>query len=170
MNLRHLEVFCAVVEAESFSAAAEQLIISQPAVSMQAQVVEHHFGVQLLERRKRRTVPTEAGRAVYEWAREVLRTEAETRKVVDELKHAGSGRIVVGATVTVGSYLLPPVLGGFKRQEPDAEIVVRIGERDEIYADVLAGAADCAVLIAHDIPSGLEVELLGYEEMVFICA
>jgi len=75
VNLRHLEVFCTVVERESFSAAADQLIMTQPAVSMQVQAVERHFGVQLLERRNRRTVPTEAGRAIHEWAREVLRSE-----------------------------------------------------------------------------------------------
>src|SRR6185503_20623359 len=88
VNLRHLEVFCTVVRCESFSAAAEQLIMTQPAVSMQVQAVERHFGVQLLERRNRRTVPTEAGTIVYEWARETLKTEGETRKLIDGLKHA----------------------------------------------------------------------------------
>ncbi len=170
MNLRHLEVFRAVVDCESFSGAAERLIMTQPAVSMQVQVVERHFGVQLLERRRRRVVLTEAGVLVHEWATLVMRNEAETRRRVDELKHAETGRVVVGSSVTIGSYLLPPILSRFKKQHPEAEVVVRLGDRDEICSDVLSGTIDCGVLIAREIPPGLEVDIVGTEEIVFICA
>lgn len=170
MNLRHLEVFCTVVECESFSAAAERLILTQPAVSMQVQAVERHFGVQLLDRRSRRTVLTEAGRLVYRWACEVLQSERETRNGVDELKHAQTGRVVVGASMTIGSHVLPPILSRFKREHVGAEIVVRLGERNEVCADLLSGSVDCAVLIAREIPPDLQVEVLGAEELVFICA
>lgn len=170
MNLRHLEVFCTVVECESFSAAAERLILTQPAVSMQVQAVERHFGVQLLDRRSRRTVLTEAGHLVHRWARDVLESERTTRNGVNELKHAQSGRIVVGASMTIGSYMLPPILSRFKREHGAAEIVVRLGERNEVCADLLSGSVDCAVLIAREIPPDLQVEVLGAEELVFICA
>jgi DNA-binding transcriptional LysR family regulator len=170
VNLRHLQVFCAVVDCQSFSGAAEKLIMTQPAVSMQVQAVEREFGVQLLERRSRRIALTEAGRAVHHWAEEVLRSEAETRKIVDELKHAESGRIVVGAAMTVGSNILPPILHRFKRQHAGAEFVVRLGERDAVCADILAGKVDCGVHIAREIPPGLEVDIVGSEEMIFICA
>ena len=170
MNLRHLEVLCAVVDCESFSGAAEKLIMTQPAVSMQVQVVERYFGVQLLERRRRRVVLTEAGALVHEWATSVLNSEAETRRRVDDLKHVDTGRVVVGSSVTIGSYLLPPILSRFKRQHPDAEVVVRLGDRDEICSDVLSGTIDCGVLIAGEIPPGLEVDIVGTEELVFICA
>ena len=170
MNLRHLEVFCAVVDCESFSAAAERLIMTQPAVSMQVQVVERYFGVQLLERRRRRVVPTEAGAIVHEWARSVLDSELETRHRVDDWKRAEAGRVVVGSSITIGSYLLPPILSRFKRDHPDAEVVVRLGDRDEICSDVLAGNINCGVLIAREIPPGLEVDVVGTEELVFICA
>jgi DNA-binding transcriptional LysR family regulator len=72
--------------------------------------------------------------------------------------------------VTIGSYLLPPILSRFKRDHPDAEVVVRLGDRDEICADVLSGTISCGVLIAGEIPSGLEVDIIGTEELVFICA
>jgi len=170
VNLRHLEVFCAVVDCESFSAAAERLIMTQPAVSMQVQVVERYFGVQLLERRRRRVVLTEAGAVVHDWAKRVLDGEVETRRRVDDLKHAETGRVVVGSSVTIGSYLLPPILSRFKREHPDAEVVVRLGDRDEICSDVLTGTIDCGVLIAREIPAGLEVDVVGVEELVFICA
>lgn len=170
MNLRHLQVFCAVVDCESFSAAAEQLVMTQPAVSMQVQSVERHFGVQLLERRNRRTVLTESGQVVYRWASEVLSSENDTQKLIHELKRAETGRVVVGASMTIGSHVLPPILSRFKRQHEGAEIVVRLGERHEVCAEVIAGNVDCGVLIAREIPSELEVEVLGAEELVFICA
>lgn len=170
MNLRHLEVLCAVVDCESFSGAAERLIMTQPAVSMQVQVVERYFGVQLLERRRRRVVLTEAGAIVHDWAKSVLESEIDTRHRVDDLKHAETGRVVVGSSVTIGSYLLPPILSRFKREHPEAEVVVRLGDRDEICSDVLSGTINCGVLIAREIPPGLEVDVIGTEELVFICA
>jgi len=169
VNLRHLEVFCAVVGCESFSAAAEQLIMTQPAVSMQVQAVERHFGVQLLERRNRRTVPTEAGQVVYKWALNVLRTESLARKGIDDLKHAQAGRVVVGSSMTIGSHVLPPILSRFKRQHAGAEIVVRLGERPEICGEIINGTIDCGVVIAREIPPDLKVEPLGREAVVFIC-
>jgi len=169
VNLRHLEVFCTVVACESFSAAAEQLIMTQPAVSMQVQAVERHFGVQLLERRNRRTVPTEAGKVVHEWATKVLETELEARKGVDDLKHAQSGRVVIGSSMTIGSHVLPPILSRFKREHEGAEIVVKLGERPEICADILSGKIDCGVVVAREIPAELKVDVLGSEEVIFIC-
>ena len=170
MNLRQLEVFCTVVDCESFSSAAEQLIMTQPAVSMQVQAVEKDFGVQLLERRNRRTVPTEAGRAVYQWARDVLSSLDDTRRSLDVLKHAEAGRIVIGSSMTIGSHVLPPILSRFKRQNPTAEIVVRLGERSEVCAEIANGGVDCGVVIAREIPNDLDVEVVGIEEILFIAA
>jgi DNA-binding transcriptional LysR family regulator len=168
VNLRQLEVFCTVVECESFSAAAEQLIMTQPAVSMQVQAVQRYFGFQLLERRNRRTVPTEAGRAVHQWAKKVLQSLDETRRSLDDLQHAEAGRIVIGSSMTIGSHVLPPILSRVKRQYPSAEIVVRLGEKHEVCAEIANGGVDCGVVIAREIPTDLDVEVVGFEEIMFI--
>jgi DNA-binding transcriptional LysR family regulator len=168
VNLRQLEVFCTVVDCESFSAAAEHLIMTQPAVSMQVQAVERYFGVQLLERRNRRTVPTEAGRTVHQWARDVLHSLEGARHTLDELKHAEAGRIVIGSSMTIGSHVLPPILSRFKRQYPSAEIVVRLGEKSEVCTEIANGNVDCGVVIAREIPQDLAVEMVGVEEVLFI--
>jgi DNA-binding transcriptional LysR family regulator len=170
MNLRHLEVFCTVVQCESFSGAAEQLFMTQPAVSMQVQAVERHFGVQLLERRSRRVVLTEAGRAVHEWARQVLTSEVETRKTVDEFVRAETGRIVLGTTMALGSHVLPQIINRFKKDHPGAEIVVRLADRPSLTDELLAGTIDVGVHIAGEVPSGLDVETVGNERMVLVSA
>src|SRR4051812_23061791 len=139
--------------------------MTQPAVSMQVQAVERHFGAPLLQRRNRRVVLTEAGQAVYKWASQVLRTEIDTRRIVDELKHAETGRVAVGSTVTIGSYILPPILTRFKQLHPGVDYGYKQADRDELVSDVMAGVLDCAVLIARQLPTGLAVEVLGSEEM-----
>lgn len=170
MNLRHLEVFCTVVQCESFSGAAEKLFMTQPAVSMQVQAVERHFGVQLLERRSRRVVLTEAGNAVHRWACDVLNSEKETRKTVDEFVRAETGRIVLGTTMALGSHVLPQIINHFKREHPGAEIVVRLADRPSLSEELLAGTIDVSVHIAGEVPSGLDAETVGSERMVLICA
>jgi DNA-binding transcriptional LysR family regulator len=72
--------------------------------------------------------------------------------------------------MTIGSYLLPPILMRFKREHPGAEIVVRLGDRDIVCGDVLSGAADYGVLIARGIPPGVELDIVGTDKMVFICS
>ncbi|MSQ23049.1 MAG: LysR family transcriptional regulator [Chloroflexi bacterium] len=170
MNLRHLEVFCTVVQCESFSGAAEQLYMTQPAVSMQVQAVERHFGVQLLERRSRRVILTLAGESAHRWAREVLASEADTRKHVDELIRAETGRIVLGTTMALGSHVLPQIIHRFKRDHPGAEIVVRLADRQEVGEEALAGTIDVGVHLAVEVPAGLDVEIVGKERLVFVCA
>jgi DNA-binding transcriptional LysR family regulator len=115
-------------------------------------------------------VPTEAGRAVHKWARGVLSSLTETRKALDVLKQAEAGRIIIGSSMTIGSHVLPPILSRFKRQNPSAEIVVRLGERTEVCAEVASGGVDCGVVIAREIPGDLDVEVVGVEEILFIAA
>src|SRR5439155_13906416 len=90
-------------------------------------------------------------------------------QLLDELKHAEHGRVVVGTGMIVGSYLLPTILSRFKREHPEAEIVVRFGDWDAVCADLLSGAMEYGVLIARDLPVGLEMEIVGTDEMVFTC-
>lgn len=144
--------------------------MTQPAVSMQVQAVERHFGVQLLERRSRRVLLTEAGGAVYQWARDVLASEQDTHKLVDQFKRAETGRIVLGTTIALGSNVLPPIIHCFKRDHPGAEIVVRLADRRELAEEVLAGTIDVGVHIAGEVPGGLQVEVVGREPEIFVCA
>ena len=132
--------------------------------------MEHYFGVQLLERRSRRVALTESGKLVYDWALEVLRLEKQTRKQLDEFKRAETGRIVVGTSMGLGSHVLPRAIHGFKREHPGAEVVIRLADREEVFQEILAGTLDLGVLTAIEIPPGLETEIVGTEEMVFVVA
>src|SRR5665811_2171866 len=103
MDTRQLAAFCAVVERRSFSQAAEQLGVTQPAVSLQIRSLEKRLGLQLLDRSGRRVEPTEAGNRLYRGAQRMLALEAEiTSELADEATGALVGTFEIGASTGPG--------------------------------------------------------------------
>src|SRR5881275_1531336 len=93
MDTRQLAAFCAVVERQSFSQAAERLGVTQPAVSLQVRSLEKRLGTQLLDRSGRRVVPTEAGLRLYRGAQRLLQLEEQLlTEVAGQDEQAGTGR------------------------------------------------------------------------------
>src|SRR5919199_5481563 len=144
MDARTWQLYCTVVESQGVTATAERFFLSQPAVSMQLQKLEHHFGAKLLYPRGRQMLPTEAGRAVYRHAKEVLKAEAEVTTIVREFNEGASGQAVIGATHMIGCYFVPALLSRFKRSRPEADIAVQIMPKDRLFPALLAGELDFA--------------------------
>src|SRR5574337_1991826 len=90
MDTRQLAAFCAVVERQSFSQAADQLGVTQPAVSLQVRALEKRLGVQLLDRSGRRVEPTEAGLKLYRVAQRLLALEDQ---LLDEVASEAAGEL-----------------------------------------------------------------------------
>ena len=86
MNLQQLRAFVAVLERQSFTLAAHDLAITQPAVSQQIRTLERHCRLRLIDRAKGRIVPTPAGEALYRYARALLQTYDEAERVIAELR------------------------------------------------------------------------------------
>ncbi|MBV9521711.1 MAG: LysR family transcriptional regulator, partial [Alphaproteobacteria bacterium] len=110
LNLRHLQAFTDVVELGSFSAAAERLNLTQPAVSLQLRQLESRLGVRLIERIGPRATPTVAGSALLD---HVHRIEAAVADALDAMAHHRAetiGRVRLGTGATACIYLLPPLL------------------------------------------------------------
>src|ERR671926_364741 len=98
MDTRQLAAFCEVVERKSFSAAAERLGVTQPAVSLQIRSLEKRLGETLLDRSGRRVEPTEAGRRLYRGAQRLLALEEQLLEDVHEREHGElAGRLELGA-------------------------------------------------------------------------
>src|SRR3954465_2556391 len=120
MDTRQLAAFCAVVERKSFSQAAEQLGVTQPAVSLQIRSLEKRLGQQLLDRSGRRVEPTEAGRRLFRNAQRMLALEEERRGGgADGGEGALAGRLAIGASTGPGGTVLPLLLCEFQRRHPD---------------------------------------------------
>lgn len=141
-RLEELATLCKVIEQKSFSRAAELIGLSQPAVSMQVKSLEAEFGVELLHRDGFDVVPTESGRAVYEFACQIVSLYEKSRQCVLELNGEAGGRLPVGASMGPGEALLPLLLGQFKARHPQVDIALRVGDSSEIIDDVFKGRVE----------------------------
>ncbi|MBO8126459.1 MAG: LysR family transcriptional regulator [Firmicutes bacterium] len=133
-----LRTFLTVARKGSFSAAARELHLSQPAVSMQIQQLESQYGVRLFDRLDRRIRLTPAGLLLQKYAREIL---AVYQKASAEIMHCCDkimGELHIGATLTIGEYVIPKLIGLFKKEYPEVELLLTV----ENTESVIRGLAD----------------------------
>lgn len=172
ITLHKLEVFAHVVELGGVNRAAEQLHVSQPVVTAHIRSLEARLGARLFYRKGRHLELTEAGRTVHGWASDVLRRTRELERHLENLSDGTRGTVVVGASMAVGGYMLPPVLAAFRRRRPLVFLRLNILDTEHVIGDTLAGENDFAVVFSETDPTGdlLRAEQLGAEELVFVCA
>ena len=127
LNLDQLRAFVEVVERGSFTAAAKELNLSQPAVTHQVHELEQRFKVTLLERLGKRAYLTEAGEKLIEHARHLLEEDLRTRVTMRRFDDGWLGRVRIGTSMTVLMYLLPPILRKLKTDHPQLEINLKGG-------------------------------------------
>ena len=132
INRNHLALFRAVAEAGGFSRAAAGVHVSQPAISMQVAELEAALGAPLFDRLPRGVRLTDAGETLLGYARRIATLEIEAERAMRELRGLQRGRLALGASTTIGSYLLPAVLGEFRRRHPAIELALTIGNTDDI--------------------------------------
>src|SRR5215210_6458928 len=128
MDTKQLQAFCAVVEKKSFSQAAEQLGVTQPAVSLQVRALEGRVGQTLLDRSGRRVEPTEAGRRLYRSAQRMLALEEQLFEDVSSDGGALAGRLAIGASTGPGAHLVPLLLCEFQRRHADLHVALAISD------------------------------------------
>ena len=145
VTLAELKVFASVLEHNSFSRAAEQLGISQPSVSYQVKVLEERIGAELFDRSGRGVVPTEAGQLLYGYARHILNLVDEAGVALSEIRGLQRGTLRVGASTTIGIYVIPTALGAFKLLHPKLTIALEIGSRYQMQEALLRNQIDVAV-------------------------
>jgi DNA-binding transcriptional LysR family regulator len=132
MNRNHVALFRAVAAAGGFSHAAKDIHVSQPALSMQIAELKESLGTALFDRLPRGVQLTEAGATLYSYARRIAALETEAERALDELRGLQRGRLALGASTTIGSYLLPALLGEFRRNHPAVAIELTIANTEEI--------------------------------------
>src|SRR6516225_5685295 len=126
MNLNHLAIFHAVAQTGSMTLGAERLDISQPAASKQVQELESALGVHLFDRIGRRIHLSQAGEILADYARRLFALAEEAEEAIADVRAARRGRLAIGASTTIGSYLLPGLLAEFSRRHPNVELLVEI--------------------------------------------
>src|SRR4029450_4630361 len=125
LNLDQLRAFVEVVERGSFTAAAKELNLTQPAGTHQVQELERGFQVAVVERFGKRAYLTEAGEKLIEHARNLLDEDSRTQVMMRRFGDGWLGRVRVGTSMTVLMYLLPPILRQLKTDHPQLEIKLK---------------------------------------------
>jgi len=146
VTLRQLRTFKTVADLNSFSLAAQRLKLSQPSISYQVKELEETLGLPLLDRLGKRVQLTEAGTLLYGYARRMLDVLDEATVAIEEIRGIKRGSLRVGASTTVGIYLLPAALGAFKKLHPGLVISLEIGTRTRVQEQVLRNELDLAVV------------------------
>ncbi|HUE67738.1 MAG TPA: LysR substrate-binding domain-containing protein, partial [Candidatus Acidoferrum sp.] len=146
ITLRQLRTFKTVADLSSFSLAANRLKLSQPSVSYQVKELEEAVGLPLLDRLGKRVQLTEAGTLLYGYARRMLDVLDDATVALEEMRGIKRGTLRVGASTTVGIYILPAALGAFKKLHPGLVISLEIGTRARVQEQVLRNELDLAVV------------------------
>jgi DNA-binding transcriptional LysR family regulator len=169
MTLRQLEVFLAITRAGGYRRAAETLHTSQPALSQHMRELEGELGTRLFDRLARGIALTEAGRLLEERARRVFATLTDVREAVGELHGLQRGSLLIGAGTTPGIYVLPALIGRFRRRYPGIDLRLRIANSRAIEEAVRSHELDLAVVGGHGLAPGEECLAAGLvDELVLV--
>jgi DNA-binding transcriptional LysR family regulator len=171
MEDHKLKVFCTVAETKSFSKTSEIIHLTQPAVSLQVQALEEIYETKLFDRSSNTVTLTPAGEVVYKYAKEILNLYANAQKVVGELTGLVKGSISIGASSTIGNYVLPAVITDFRKTHPKIKIHLLVGNTKRVVELLNSGNVDLGLVEGEVTRQKMFVEkILGDELLVIIPA
>lgn len=146
MDLHYLWLFYKVAQHHSFSKAAEELLLSQPTISMQVKKLESELGINLFDRFGKNIYLSREGEFVYNYAEKIFETVKELEDQLAIRKGKILGNIHIGASNTPGAYILPHLIGAFKQDYPDINVHLHIGNTREILNMIITNQVDFAVI------------------------
>ena len=153
-TLRQLQVFEKVANHLNYSRAAEELYLSQPAVSMQIKQLETSIGLPLFEQMGKKIFLTEAGRELFHYAKSIAQQLAEMEAVFDEMKGLGQGKLTL-SVVNTANYFTPQLLAKFCRRHPNINVILQVANRDAVLKQLADNSTDLAIM--GQPPDGLDI-------------
>jgi DNA-binding transcriptional LysR family regulator len=167
MDTRQLAAFCIVVERRSFSQAAEQLGVTQPAVSLQIRSLEKRLGLQLLDRSGRRVEPTDAGRRLYRSAQRLLALEEQLlAELGEEVEGELTGKLEIGASTGPGGTVLPIALAEFQQLHQGVQVALSVSDTQRVIEQVARREVELGVVGAVRRHRGVVFEPFFRDEVV----
>jgi DNA-binding transcriptional LysR family regulator len=157
-TLQQLRIIKAVATETSFTRAAEVLFISQPSLSKQLKTLESRLGIRLINRHKNKIYLSEAGELLLQYSERILALCEESCRALTDLQNGERGTLKIGATQTIGTYLIPRVLALFTENYPQINLKVQVDSSTIIAKNVFDHSLDIA-LIAGYIPEFLKKKL-----------
>ncbi len=166
MDIKQLTYFQAVCRYGGFSAAARQLHIAQPAISIAMRKLEEELGLTLLHRKERQIAPTVEGEVLLGHAQRIIEQLKGAKLEMEELRGLTKGEMRIGIPSMLGSYYFPPILMGFKHRYPELSLSVYEEGTRRLQEMIRGGELDLGVVVVDAPPQDLETRQLTCEEMV----
>ncbi len=154
-TLDQLRILKAIVIEGSFRKAADRLYVTQPAVSLQIQNLEKQLEVALFDRGGRKAHLTEAGKLLLGYTERILSQCDEACRAIDDLNELKGGSLIVGASQTTGTYLMPRMIGLFRQKFPDVSVQLQVHSTRRTGRSVASGQIDLAI-IGGELPQELK--------------
>jgi DNA-binding transcriptional LysR family regulator len=167
---RRLQVFHAVAKHLSFTKAAETLFMTQPAVTFQIKQLEEQLNTRLFDRAQGRISLTPAGIVALEYAERILGLSDELDKRLKEMSGQAAGPLLIGASMTIGEYVLPQLIGKFKARFPAVMPTLFVGNSEAVQDRVAERSLDLGFIEGDSHLSTLLSELCCEDELQVVCA
>lgn len=169
-NFHQLHIFHTVASLGSFSKAAEELLISQPAVSIQVRELEESLGSPLLHRLRRGLQLTDTGEAVYGYTKRIFSLAEEMQSAVQDIQGLSAGKLTIGSSTTPGEYILPWAIGKFRQKYPGVEVSLSISNTQTVVEKIYNRELDMGMAGAAVNLKGLKSFTYVSDEIVVIAA
>jgi DNA-binding transcriptional LysR family regulator len=170
LNLTQLETFRKLAVEENFTRTAELLNLTQPAVTQHVRALQEHFHVKLVDLVGRKTVLTDAGRFLAARAELLLGNVAALEREMHEFADVRAGELHIGATLTIGTYVLPELVARFRTTHPSIVLRVEIENTRAMALAVKAGRVSLALVEGPLADDELEIEPYAEDELVLVVA
>ncbi|MGD0283598.1 MAG: selenium metabolism-associated LysR family transcriptional regulator [Dissulfurispiraceae bacterium] len=168
MEDHKLKVFCTVAETKSFSKTSQIIHLTQPAVSLQIQALEELYETKLFDRSSSSINLTTAGEVLYRYSKCILELYAELEMEIGKITGLIKGSITVGASTTIGNYVIPNLIYDFKKTHPKIKINILIGNTKRVLDLLNSGVIDFGLVEGDTSGHKIKIESVLTDELVFV--
>lgn len=167
LTLRQLKVFEAVARHLNYTRAAEELFLTQPAVSMQVKQLEEHLGVALFEQLGKRIHLTGGGQEVLGYARAITQQLDELEAVLNRMKGLSGGRLRI-SVATTANYFIPTLLGTFSRRYPEVTVSLDVTNRETLLEQLTENTVDLVIMGQPPVELDAEAQVFMENPLVIV--
>ncbi|WP_216827713.1 LysR family transcriptional regulator [Alkalihalobacterium elongatum] len=168
MSIDNLRIYVTVVEQKNFSRAAKLLNVSQPNVSLHIRNLENEFGATLLHRSPKQVKVTEEGKILYVKAKQMLSLYDEAKQEMDDRKNIVQGTLKIGASFTIGEYILPKILAEYASENRGVTVEVTVANTEEVIERIRGNDLDIGLVEGEVSHIDIEVQPFMEDEMIVI--
>ncbi|MFN3927608.1 MAG: LysR family transcriptional regulator [Pseudanabaenaceae cyanobacterium] len=170
-TLDQLRILKAIAMEGSFKKAADSLYVSQPAISLQIQQLEKQLDVPIFDRGGRKAQLTEAGQLLLAYGDRILNLCQETCRAIEDLQNLNGGTLIIGASQTTGTYIMPRMIGMFRKKYPEVAVQLHVHSTRRTAWSVAHGQVDLAIIggeVPPELMDTLEVIPYAEDELVLV--